>query len=730
MNTNQAVPQAVAQTESLAENSNSLLGLSLLLRRHWLVGMALFSFVFGAVAFFTFQQKPIYEANGTLILKKNDQASSLTGIATGIGQLDNLAPQSNPLNTEVEVIRSAPVVQQTIRALDLAVEDGKGGKQALTRESFLSRLTVEVVRGTDVLKVSYKSTDPKEASGVVNQLMSGYILNDVQTNRAQTVAARQFINEQLPQIEKELTLAEIALREFKEKNKVFALDEEAKSSIQVMADLDKGITETKSKLANVNAVSQDLRQRVGIGSEQAVSLSKLSESKAVQEAFADLQKVESQLAIQKTLYRGEHPSITRLERQKATFQKLLKDRVDQTLGTTVAILDKDLQIGELGRSLVADLVKAEVERGGIQEQLLTLNDTFDAYKERIKTIPQLEQSERVLERKVAANRTTYEALLKKLQEVQLAENQTIGNARILSASSQPTSPISPRVSLNLLTGASLGLLLAIATAILLQSMDTLLRTTDEVKRLFGYPLLGILPNFGKKAPNVPSIVFVRDNPKSPISEAYRMLQTSLRFLSSDRKIKSIVITSAIPGEGKSTVSSNMAVAMAQLGKRVLLIDADMRRPTQQNVWGIPSNIGLTNVLVNERSLQNSIKEVIPNLHVLGTGLIPPNPLALIDSQHMADLIKEWSQLYDYVIIDTPPLLAVADAMVLGKVADGVLMVARPGILNSASASRAKILLEQSGIHVLGLVTNDVIADDNSYYMYHYYYTKESTSGVS
>lgn len=691
-----------------------ILGLGKILLRYWLIEMVLFSSVFGLTAFMTFKQKPIYEASGDLIFKKNDQTSNLTGVAAGIGQLESVAA-SSPLNTEVQVIRSTPVIAQTIKALNLSE----------TKESFLAKLDLTVVKGTDVLKVSYKSTDPKEAASVVNQLMSSYILNDVQTNRAQTVAARQFINDQLPKVEQDLTQAELALRHFKEENKVFALQEEAKSSIEVVAALDKQITETKSGIASINEISNDLRNRVGIGSEQAVTLSKLSESKSVQDASNELQKIDGQLAIQRTLYQDTHPSVTRLERQKVTLQKLLQTRIEQTLGSNATVSSKDLQMGALDRSLVTDLVKAEVERGGAQQRLRTLTDAFEDYKQRLQTIPQLEQSQKILERKVEVNRTTYEALLKKLQEVQLAENQTIGNARILSASAIPDSPVSPKVNQNLLTGASLGLLLAIAAAIALQSTDTLLRGSDEVKLLFGYPLLGILPNLGDKMPNVPS-VFVRDNPQSPISEAYRMLQTSLQFLSSDRKIKVIVITSTIPGEGKSTISSNLAVAMAQRGRRVLLVDADMRRPSQGAIWGMQeAEVGLSNVLVGDATLSAAIQCTMPNLHVLKTGPIPPNPIALFDSQYMSALIDEWSQIYDYVIFDTPPLLAVTDAMVLGKLADGVLLIARPNILNSRSASRAKTLLEQSGIRVLGLVTNDVITEDKNYYMYHYEYLKKA-----
>jgi capsular exopolysaccharide synthesis family protein len=211
---------------------------------------------------------------------------------------------------------------------------------------------------------------------------------------------------------------------------------------------------------------------------------------------------------------------------------------------------------------------------------------------------------------------------------------------------------------------------------------------------------------------------VLNNPYSPASTAFEILQTNLGFTMSDKALKVIVVSSSIPGEGKSFVSSNLAVAKAQLGKRVLLIDADMRRPTQQNIWDLPNMIGLSNVLVGQAALNGSAAEALVTLDVLTSGKIPPNPLTLLESQRMASLVKDASKEYDFVIIDAPPLTAVADALNIGKLADGMLLVVRPGVANTGSVNAAKSLLEQSGQQVLGMVVNGVTAD-NSYGGYYY-----------
>jgi capsular exopolysaccharide synthesis family protein len=282
-------------------------------------------------------------------------------------------------------------------------------------------------------------------------------------------------------------------------------------------------------------------------------------------------------------------------------------------------------------------------------------------------------------------------------------------------------------------------LLSLATALVLEARDKSIRTVDEARNLFGFTLLGVIPSFKKSEKitlrngdlerSTPEIV-VRNSPRSPFSAAYRMLQANLKFLSSDKELKVVVVTSSVPKEGKSTVSANLAVAMAQLGRKVLLVDADMHRPLQHQIWDLPNQVGLSNLLVGQTELRTVIKEVMINLDVLTSGVMPPNPIALLDSQRMASLIKMFSANYDFTIIDTPSLSVDADAPILGKMADGVLLVVRPGVIDSGSAAIAKEFLEQSSQNVLGQVVNGVIPDNEPYSYYHFskeYYSEESAT---
>jgi polysaccharide biosynthesis transport protein len=701
------LPQQVPQQE----DSNPLIGLLTTLRRQWLPATLVFASIFGISAYLASQQKPLYEASGELIFKI-DRAARLTKIG-------DEETQAN-LQTEARVILSAPVVDLAVKSLPPSFKDA----------DIVDGLSVVPIESTNILKVSYQSSNAKEPAAVVNALMNSYIANDLKASQAESATARKFIVSQLPKVEKDLVDSELALRRFKEKNGVTALAQESSSSIGVVIGTDKQITDLKAQLSNLEASSRALRTRLGISTNQATMLSTLSSSEPVKQAFTELQKVEQQLAIQGTQYSPGHPIVKRLSRQQSILQNLLQQRIAEVIGSGKSINSRDLQIGGLDLSLMAELVKSEISRSGLRQQLETLENSFSTYSNRLRIIPKLEQEQQSLERKIAVNRITYESLLKRLQEVQLVENQKVSNARILAPAVEPDQAIASKLKNNLVMSGALALALAIATAIALQSMDTLLRTTEDLERVFGsYPLLAVLPKFSKKWADKED-VFVRAKPSSQVSETYRMLQTKLEFLGDDRPVKVILITSTVSAEGKSTVAANLAAITAQLGRRVLLIDADTRRPVQQALWQISHGLGLTDLLAGQTTEESAIHTVMPYLDILLAGKLPSSSvsLLLLKSQRMTTLMKKWAETYDYVIIDAPPLLPVADAMVLSKQADGVLIVARPEALHTPDAKAAKRLLDKSGINVLGLVANG--ANSKVYYSYHPYYAYDKPSTTS
>jgi polysaccharide biosynthesis transport protein len=696
----------------------------LVLKRRWLAAAIVMGSVFGITAFVTFSQKPIYEASGKLLLKQNE-ASNLTGLNQKLGELSGLTNTSNPLETEAEVIRSNPLVKKIINGLEMKDKKGK----PLEIDAFLKSLKVKSVKGTDVMELTYRGTNPLETAKVINTLMNNYLENNIRSNRTEVTAARDFLRKQLPEIERKVVEAEISLRRFKDDNKVISLPDEAKVGVEGMRNIAEESTRALAMLEEAKSRSATLQEQLELTTKKAVELSTLSQTPGIQQVLTEYQKVQDELAVAKSRFTEEHPSVRNLVAKEQAFRQQMEKRVGRVIGVGESVKEQDLQIGELKQSLTGELVKSEVERLAVQQRVQVLQNAYTAYESRMRDLPKLEQRQRALERRLQVAQTTYQQVQKQLQEVEVVEQQKVGNARIVSEALVPEKPVSPKVPLNLALGGFLGLLLGAGTALLLEALDKSLKNVDEAKRLLGYPLLGTVPNLAEKGKMVTEIP-ARDNPYSSGSMAFEMLMTNLAFSVSDKELRVIVVTSSVPSEGKSTVAANLAVAKAQLGKRVLLIDADMRRPRQHEIWELQNFMGLSNALVGQGEWVNLTKEVVYGLDVLTAGTIPPNPLPLVDSQSMATLIRETGKDYDFVIIDTPPLTLASEAQLLGKMADGVLLVVRPGIANVNTVAVAKGLLEQSSQRVLGMVVNGVNVDSGSGYYYNKgYYGRKGSEKV-
>ena len=390
-------------------------------------------------------------------------------------------------------------------------------------------------------------------------------------------------------------------------------------------------------------------------------------------------------------------------------------------------LNGQLQLGELQQQLAGELVNLDSTYIGLTNQLSVLSELQIAYKQRLENLPKLERQQRELERKVEAAQSTYSLLLKKLQETRIAENQNIGNASQVSQALVPQKPVSSPL-VNYLSASLLGMLVSLATMYLLESQDKSIKTIEEAKELTGLTLLGVIPDFSKPKKSIfakqdleatyPTLM-VRDAPRSPISEAFRMLRANLKFMSADKELKVIVVTSSVPQEGKSTVAANLAISMAQMERRVLLIDGDLHRPSQHHIWELPNIEGLSNVIVGQVEVMKAIKKGMDNLDVMTCGAVPPSPASLLDSKRMASLIESFRSYYDYVIIDAPSLNLAADAATLGQMSDGVLLVVRPGVVDSINAAFACEMLEKSGQNVLGQVVNGVVPQNERHINYYF-----------
>ncbi|AVH72470.1 GumC family protein [Nostoc sp. 'Lobaria pulmonaria (5183) cyanobiont'] len=690
------------------------------IQRRWLPLVGIFAISVTLGCLYAFSLKPSYKAEGSLMIKTN-RSSSLTGLPDDIGRLEALNVNDNPLETQVRVIGSNPVIEKTINSLNLKDSQGK----LLSIPDLAKQLKIEGIKGTDVVQLSYKGGDPELAAKIINEVIDSYIDLNIKANQNEARTAKQVLVTEVPKAEEVVRRAESKLRLFKETNKVVVLEQEAAAAVDTISKLGNQISQALAQLDDVKGRLEQLSSEAQVDSRQGVIESELSQAPGVQKVLAQLQETESQLALERTRFSPEHPTITSLEEKVAALNNLLKERTGQVAGKA-QITQGSLQVGQLRQSLIADITRAQAERVGLERQIATLKQQQNAYIKRANNLPRLEQSQRELERKLQAAQTTYETLLKKRQEIDIAQNQKIPNARVISYALIPDKAEGPRKMLFIVGGAGVGFFLGIIVAFTLDLIDRSVKTVKEAKDVLRYSVLGVIPTQARNGKDHSSIagldrpipkIIGRDIPYFPVGNAYQILQVNLKFLCSDKPLKSIVITSSVAREGKSDVSANLAVTMAQAGRRVLLVDADMRHPIQHHIWGLTNTMGLSNVILNQASLDTVVQEVMPNLEVLTSGVLPPNPVAMLDSQRMATLISNFGREYDFVIFDTPPLSGIADAAVLSTLTDGILLVVRPGVVDLNSANAAKEFLTQSGQKVLGIVINGVNAknEPNNYF---------------
>ncbi|MER3457471.1 MAG: protein tyrosine kinase [Chloroflexota bacterium] len=358
------------------------------------------------------------------------------------------------------------------------------------------------------------------------------------------------------------------------------------------------------------------------------------------------------------------------------------------------------------------------EIAAVQASLAQTQAALDALGE--PDTPEEQAQKTQLETSLAQYRTSYANLLQSYENIRAAEAQELNNVSVVEPAVPPRAPIRPRVELNTLLAGLVGMVLAGAIAYVFEYLDDTLKSPEDISQRLGLWTLAAIGRIeGKTAQDR---LVTLSAPRSPIAEAYRLLRTNFQFAAVDRPLRRIVVTSPGPGDGKSTTAANLAVVFAQGGKSVILVDADLRRPQQHRIFQRTASYGLSTALVDAATPVTSFLQPtdVPGLRLLTSGPIPPNPAELLGSQRMAQLLQVLSQEAEMVILDSPPVLSVADATILANAADGVVLVADAGRTRREMARRAKESLERAGANLLGMVLNRMTRQTSGYYYYYYY----------
>lgn len=680
------------------------------LGRQWLPAVAVFSGVMSLAILSVLTGKTIYQANGKVLVRV-DRSSTLVDVGrTGldnIGDLKALGRLSDPIVTAVESMRSVENAERTIDVLDLADETG----ERLSPVDFLSSLDISPIAGTDMIRIKYDSADPELAADAVNAFIDSYIKNDIAANQAEAEQASKLLSDQIPKAEAEVIGAETALRQFQEGNQVVVLDQEAAAVVQSLSNIDQRISEAQAQLETLEAESFELQQQLQMSPEVAVVASSLSQSPAVQDVLLQVQSLQSELDIARTRYRGSHPAVTTLEDQEQALLGRLQFRVVEQAGESVPI--NSLQIGELEQALAADLVRIEVERTGLARQINNLLAQRDSQQERAGNFPGLEQFQRQLQRDLTTAQTTYESLTRRLQDIQIAAVQPVGNVSVISQALVPTKPVSNKAALKLLVSGFLALMLAVAAAFIADLLSKGFKSADDILEWLEYPVVGAIP---------------RDVSRQP--SAFHLLQLNLRLANSHQSPRVIALTSSVVGEDTSDVAVGLAKSMAKVGHRVLLIDANFTERQQSHLLNLSGNPGLIEMLYQENiGLDDAIYNLQPNLDVLSAGgayssaqkqqNYEGEEITMFTPEYLQTLIDQAKERYDTIVLETSPLTSSPEAFVVGSVVDGTLMVVQPSIVTLPDIQLSQPILSHLGAPVLGLVLNGVkgASQPNSYLTY-------------
>ena len=439
--------------------------LSILKSRWLLVGFIMLGSV-GLAALMAFTRPSTYEADAKLLVEI-DRTSSLTGFGEGVGQLDPLVNAQNPLSTELQIITSRPVLQRVVETLNLKNASG----EPLEPKDIQERLGAQILGGADVIQISFAHSDPEIAAVIVNTLADVYISNNIDDNTAKSGKALQLVEARLPESEAFVSKAEAELRNFKESNGIVSLPEEAAATVTTLEALESQSLATAVELREAQVRSQQLQSSLGLTLQQASTVSELSQSPGIQGALLEIQNLERQRSAELGFYTAEGPTVRYYQAQIDSLNGLLQREVASTLGRDQSIQRRFLQAGEAKQTLIASFVQAETDRLSLASRLNSLEYALGTYKGRGETIPMLEQKQAELERKLEVARASYQTLLQRLQELEAAESQAVGNVRLIDPAIIPQTPGFDN-KLILIAGAVVGAFLSTSAVAILEILGS------------------------------------------------------------------------------------------------------------------------------------------------------------------------------------------------------------------------------------------------------------------
>ncbi len=735
---------SVEAQESLDDGEGLLRLLRDLLDHKWVI-LLVAALVFASVTFWTLSQPKVYEA--TVSLEYDPRPPKPLGRAMEDVVSPAVGSYWESLEwyaTQNQILASRALAERVVKKLGLHHDpafmgvpeekrkDWEGASVEAAAERLRSKVSVEQIEGTRLVRVKVQDAEPPRAQLLANTLAEAYVEKNVEDRLASTASALRWLSTQLDDFRKKLSESELALHSFKKENKVLSVGLEDKQNL-IARDIERyseELARAKARRIQLGARLAELRQALNEDPMQ-VHASLVLENPRVRELRAEIQGKEEELAGLLVRYGESHPLVLSLQRRLERARTQLQEEIEGI----VQSVERD--VAEASRTIAS----LESELKSLREAGLRLN------------LLEIEYNRLTRERE--NNEKIYQIVLSRTTETDMARALPVANVRILDRAVQPVAPVKPRVLLNLAAGAFGGVFLGLGLALIFSRMDRRLKEVRDVERL-GVPLLGMIPTLGEEAEArgrakaaqkgslaKPSGYQERDlivylHPKSVAAEAIRSIRTNLVFMSVEQPLRTLLVTSPSPQEGKTTMAVNLAIAMAQSGKRVVVVDTDLRRPRIHHVFDASNDRGVSTVLVGEADLEQTIQSTdVGGLYIVPSGPVPPNPSELLHSGGFREFIDALLERFDIVVFDSPPINLVTDAAVIAAQVDGVVTIAYAQRTTRDALRMAVRRVREVGARFFGVVFNGVDKrsgrygyTQGGYYRYGYYSSEEEREDVS
>ena len=703
----------------------------LMRRRLWLIG-GLGVSLLGATLFTLFS-KPTFRSSMQLLSESNyrsrktDANSGTPSFADSNVEIDNA--------TQLNLMRSSQLLQRAVDQLKLKGSNLDVGdlQKGLTVSQVMEQRGNDKIN-TSIFEMVYTDHDRQQTQAVLQAIQQVYQQYNLEQQKARLTKGLGFIDEQIPKVEARVNQAEAALERFRKTQDLIDPELQSKSMVDSLAAVQKDQRANRTELQDLQARYGALQQQLARSPQQATIAARLSQSPRYQALLNEIQKTEVAIVQQRLRFK-KGPFVDQLSEQRQKQQALLQQEVQRILGAQAAAIaqsgDGLVAIGQLGENdlkFASALVESQVNLVAAQARDRSLTNNEQQLRGELKRFPSLLAEYNRLQPNVQVNRDTLQQLLKARQDLgleiarggfdwQVVEQPKIGQQ------------IGPSWSRNLLLGAVSGLMLGGVAAFLRESADDAVRTSEDFKQQIPLPLLGMVPAapLGEINPRLIAMPFQRAESLAPsmmqvihwapFRESLDLIYKNIQLLTAANPLRSLVVTSALAGEGKSTIALGLAISAARLHQRVLIIDADLRRPGLHQQLELPNEQGLSTLLSSDRVLSQSAIQLGTysdlSLSVLTAGPAPSDPVKLLSSRRMKELITVFEQSYDLVIVDVPPVLGIVDAMLAASFCDGALMVGKVGQVTRHEVTQAVTAMNR--LNLIGIIANGATTSNNQQY---------------